>query len=86
MRSFLYPVRGNRNQQCLAVLVVKEEAQFLSLVGAEVLIILWWDMEWLCALIKVAMTTCLWSRGLKASPPWCNMDVATLLQRECHLL
>lgn len=77
---------GNRNQQCLAVLVVKQKAQFLSLVGAEVLITLWWDMEWLCALTKVAMTTCLWCKGLKASPPWCNMDVATLLQRECHPL
>lgn len=36
------------------LLVVKEKTQFLSLVGAEVLIILWWYTEWLCALIKVA--------------------------------
>lgn len=36
------------------LLAVKEKTQFLSLVGAEVLIILWWYTEWLCALIKVA--------------------------------
>lgn len=33
-------------------LVVKEKTQFLSLVGTEVLITLWWYMDWLCALVK----------------------------------